>query len=91
MALTLLISNQPLPAVIAFVSAAWLIGTVALAVYRLFLSPLANFPGPKLAALSRWYEAYYEIICRGRYSRKIDELHNKYGITRLPVIPFHSA
>ncbi|KAF2464255.1 cytochrome P450 [Lindgomyces ingoldianus] len=53
-----------------------------LTIYRLFLHPLAKFPGPKLAAVTSWYEAYYEIILQGQYSRKISELHAIYG----PVI-----
>ncbi|KAF2274052.1 cytochrome P450 [Westerdykella ornata] len=52
---------------------------LALAVYRLYLHPLAKFPGPKLAALTSWYEAYYEIVLKGQYSRKITDLHDKYG------------
>ncbi|KAI9875930.1 MAG: hypothetical protein M1830_007736 [Pleopsidium flavum] len=47
--------------------------------YRLYLSPLANFPGPKLAALTGWYEFYYEVIKRGRYTWRIVEMHKKYG------------
>ncbi|KAJ6443717.1 Trichodiene oxygenase [Purpureocillium lavendulum] len=43
-----------------------LVGTVvyliAIAIYRLYLSPLSKFPGPKLAALTQWYEAYYELF-----------------------------
>ena len=50
-----------------------------LAFYRLFLHPLARFPGPKLAAVSRWYEAYYDVIQNGQYTKKIAELHQQYG------------
>lgn len=52
---------------------------VVLAVYRLYLSPLAKFPGPKLATLTLWYEFYYDVIERGRYTWKISELHKQYG------------
>ncbi|ORY17344.1 cytochrome P450 [Clohesyomyces aquaticus] len=52
---------------------------VLLTLYRLFLHPLASFPGPKLAAVTSWYEAYYEIILQGQYSKKIGELHDVYG------------
>lgn len=51
----------------------------ALAFYRLFLHPLARFPGPKLAAVSRWYEAYYDLIQGGQYTPKIAGSHKKYG------------
>lgn len=57
-----------------------LVYTVYGAIYRLFLSPLAKVPGPRLAALTEWYEFYYEVIKRGRYTWKIAELHEKYGI-----------
>jgi hypothetical protein len=49
------------------------------AVYRLYRSPIARYPGPKLAALTFWYEFYYDVLCKGRYTWKIQELHRKYG------------
>lgn len=49
-------------------------------VLRLFLSPLADIPGPKLAALTYWYQSYYEFFPhRGQFLFKCDELHKKYG------------
>ncbi|KAK5626525.1 hypothetical protein RRF57_002240 [Xylaria bambusicola] len=47
--------------------------------YRLFFHPLAHFPGPRLAAISRWYEAHYDVLLGGQYTAKIAELHKKYG------------
>lgn len=57
----------------------WLFYLLSLAVNRLYLSPIAKFPGPKAAALSRWYEFYYEVILKGQYSSRIDEMHRQYG------------
>ena len=52
---------------------------VCLALYRLYFSPLAGFPGPKLAALTLWYEFYYDVVKRGNYTFKLQLLHNQYG------------
>ncbi|KAF2458298.1 cytochrome P450 [Lineolata rhizophorae] len=50
-----------------------------LAVYRLFLSPLAKFPGRKLAALTGWYEFYYDVIQTGMYWEQVGKMHEEYG------------
>jgi hypothetical protein len=57
--------------------------------YRLFLHPLARYPGPKLAAISRWYEAYYDVVLNGKYTKKIAELHKIYGLFA-PSLPLFS-
>ena len=56
-----------------------LLGVAYLIVVRLILSPIAGFPGPKLAGLTFWYEFYYDVVLGGRYTWKIKELHEKYG------------
>lgn len=52
---------------------------LSLVVYRLLFSPVANFPGPKLAALSNWYEFYYDVIQQGQFTAHIQDLHKQYG------------
>ena len=52
-------------------------------IYSVYLGPLASFPGPKLAAATRWYECYYDVILGGQYTFKIKELHRKYGMSDL--------
>lgn len=53
------------------------------AIYRIYLSPLAKFPGPKLAALTLWYEFYYDVIKRGKFTWEIQQMHQKYGKSTL--------
>ena len=53
-------------------------------VYRLHLSPISRFPGPKLAALTFWYEFWFDVVKKGRYTWEIQKMHARYGmITRL--------
>ncbi|KAI1473716.1 cytochrome P450 [Daldinia eschscholtzii] len=52
---------------------------VGLGIYRLYISPLAKIPGPKIAALTTWYNAYHDMIRRGQYVWVVEEMHRKYG------------
>ncbi|TVY14448.1 Cyrochrome P450 monooxygenase [Lachnellula arida] len=65
----------------------WCIQT---AIYRLYFCPIAQFPGPKLAALTLWYEFYYDVWLGGQYVFKMHELHELYGpIIRINPYELH--
>jgi cytochrome P450 len=58
----------------------WCISKLAYGtIYRLYLCPVAAIPGPRLAALTYWYEFYHDIIHRGQYLWRVGEMHEKYG------------
>ncbi|MCJ1420372.1 hypothetical protein MMC32_006729 [Xylographa parallela] len=59
-------------------------------IYRLLFSPIAGFPGPKLAALTLWYEFYYDVVLRGQHTFHIRNLHGQYGpIIRINLYELH--
>lgn len=58
-----------------------------LALYRLFFSPLAAIPGPRLAAATAWYEFYWDCPRKGHYMFKIEQMHREYGISFLLLLP----
>lgn len=65
-----------LPIILALLALAY---TVYGSVWRLYLSPVAKFPGPWFAALTFWNEFYYDVVLGGRYTWKIAEYHDRYG------------
>ena len=54
---------------------------LTLSVYRLYLHPLAQVPGSKLAALSSWHELWYDCFHGGggQHAFKMREMHDIYG------------
>lgn len=63
-------------------SGLWMVYLIAIGIYRLYLSPLAKFPGPKLAALTQWYEIYFDVLKGGggKFTFEIKRMHEKYGM-----------
>ncbi|OKL64358.1 hypothetical protein UA08_00972 [Talaromyces atroroseus] len=58
---------------------AHLLYLACIATYRLLFHPLAGFPGPKYAALSRWHECYFDVYQQGKFIFWIEKQHEKYG------------
>ena len=55
--------------------------------YRLTLHPLAHFPGPTLAAITRFYGGFFDLRSDTSYVKKLPELHGKYGGNQPPCTP----
>lgn len=54
-------------------------------IYRLYISPLSKFPGPKIAAATHLYESYYDFWKKGQYYKVIQRMHEVYGAFKLRV------
>jgi hypothetical protein len=52
-------------------------------VYRLYFSRISHIPGPRLAALTYFYQFYYDVFPhQGQFLFECGRMHEKYG----PVI-----
>lgn len=70
---------RPSVAFLAISIVIWFAYLIGLAFYRLHLSPLSKFPGPKLAALTKWYEFYYDVVLQGQFTFEVQKMHKLYG------------
>lgn len=78
---------------LAWLGALWIGYRIAIALYNISpLHPLARFPGPKIAAVSYLYEAYYDWLLVGRYGKVIARMHEQYGpIVRINPDELHCS
>ncbi|KAI9705392.1 MAG: hypothetical protein M1820_005222 [Bogoriella megaspora] len=75
--------------VLAFATALFSLGLWTI-ISRLCFSPIAHFPGPKLAAVTSLYELYCSIVLKGQWAFRIKEMHEKYGpIVRISPTELH--
>jgi hypothetical protein len=73
------IDKADITAVVSVVVALYSAYVFGLVFYRLYLHPLAKFPGYKICAASEWYEFYCYIVKGGQWGNEIRKMHEKYG------------
>ncbi|KAF2681567.1 cytochrome P450 CYP682H1 [Lentithecium fluviatile CBS 122367] len=59
---------------------------ITLISYRSLFSPLSKIPGPWLAGVTYYYEAFYEVWLGGQYFKRVTQLHRKYGDREGPIV-----
>lgn len=57
----------------------YIVYVLLLVIYRLYLHPLAGFPGPRICAVTEWYEFYCYIVKDGQWGNEVRKMHEKYG------------
>ncbi|KAI1811655.1 putative cytochrome P450 [Poronia punctata] len=80
------------PGSVSVLATLGLLYCLCLTLWRLYFSPIAKFPGPALAALTFWYEAYYDFISEGggQFAFHLKRLHERYGpIVRISPDELH--
>jgi hypothetical protein len=84
------IQSSSLLQLASFVGITYCTSCIVLVIRRLYFSPISQFPGPKLAISTFWYQFYYDVVLGGQYVWKVRDLHKKYGpIVRINPYELH--
>ncbi|KAF2467747.1 cytochrome P450 [Lindgomyces ingoldianus] len=74
-------SLPSIPILLAAFVAISILYALVLAIYRVTLHPLARFPGPKLTAVTGWYECFLDFFAGPgeTFAFAIERMHERYG------------
>ncbi|KAF2235666.1 cytochrome P450 monooxygenase-like protein [Viridothelium virens] len=72
-------SVQTTTAVFLLVLISWISWFTYNAIYNAYLHPLARFPGPRTAAVTRYWKAFVECIQNRSFCHVLEELHKEHG------------
>ncbi len=75
----------------SYLAAAAVFWVAGVLLYRRYFHPLAQVPGPALAAVTHLYAFYFSNVGGSRYYAQIERLHRKYGAVFSPLIIFNTV
>jgi len=68
--------------IVLAIVAVYTISIVVQGIRRVWFHPLSKYPGPRLAALTLWWQCYYDVFLNGggQLLAQLKPLHEKYGM-----------
>jgi hypothetical protein len=74
--------NITLREIVLAIVAVYTISIVVEGIRRVWFHPLSKYPGPRLAALTLWWQCYYDVFLNsgGQLLAHLEPLHEKYGM-----------
>ena len=78
----MIVRNITLREIVLAIVAAYTISIVVEGIRRVWFHPLSKYPGPRLAALTLWWQCYYDVFLNGggQLLAYLEPLHEKYGM-----------
>ncbi|KAL3462276.1 cytochrome P450 [Aspergillus heterothallicus] len=73
----------------SFVPLLLVVSGLSLALKRVYWHPLRKIPGPLLAALTGWWEFYFDVIDNGTLGKRLPGLHERYQSPVIRISPNH--